>query len=158
MSFPITFALNNSNENKIGKNISDIVTTTGNLKYPTDIINPTVSVTNGGNIEQIFTCNYMKIPMFSRNYFITDIRVINAVMVEVSGHVDVLETYAAQILAQAAIVERQENLWNLYLNDGLTFKVTDYIYNSFSVRFYNSRICVSSCWKLIIFRLNGKKG
>ena len=125
MSFPITFALNNSNENKIGKNISDIVTTTGNLKYPTDIINPTVSVTNGGNIEQIFTCNYMKIPMFSRNYFITDIRVINAVMVEVSGHVDVLETYAAQILAQAAIVERQENLWNLYLNDGLTFKVTN---------------------------------
>ena len=125
MSFPITFSVNNSNENKIGKNITDVVTVTGNLKYPSDIINPTVTVTNGGNIEQIFTCNYLKIPIFSRNYFITDIRVISGVTVEISGHVDVLETYATQILAQSAVVERQENLWNLYLNDGLTFKVTN---------------------------------
>ena len=36
--------------------------------------------------------------------------------------VDVLMTYKPQIKAHSAIISRQENLWNLYLPDGETFK------------------------------------
>lgn len=38
-------------------------------------------------------------------------------------HVDVLMTYKPQILDHDAIIARQENQWNLFLNDGGTFKV-----------------------------------
>ena len=125
MAFAITFCVNNSNEDKIGKNITDVVNLTGDLKAPSSIIDPVLTVNNGGNISQIAGCNYIKIPTFNRMYFIREIEIVRAGIIQVTAHVDVLESYSEQILQQAAVVERQQNLWNLYLNDGLTFKVTN---------------------------------
>ena len=39
-------------------------------------------------------------------------------VVEISGHVDVLSTYATEIRANRGITSRQERNWNLFLNDG----------------------------------------
>ena len=59
----------------------------------------------------------MYISDFSRYYFIDDIISINNDIWEVHGHVDVLETYKTQILANQAVIARQQNRYNLYLND-----------------------------------------
>ena len=38
-------------------------------------------------------------------------------MWEISAHVDVLETYSAAIKANSAVIKRQQNQFNLYLDD-----------------------------------------
>ena len=43
-------------------------------------------------------------------------------LVEISGVVDVLTSFASGIRANRGIVAKQENDWNLYVNDG-TFRV-----------------------------------
>ena len=64
----------------------------------------------------------MTIEEFNRSYFITNIRAIRTNVYEITGHVDVLSTYADYIKDCTALIRRQENKWNLYLNDSV-FKV-----------------------------------
>ena len=120
MSFSVKLQKNKSETNKIGKDISTIDTVTGTIKDGTSILNPVILI--AGNISSFTECNYMSISAFSRNYFITDIRSVRNGLFEVSGKVDVLETYKSQIKANKAIIKKQENIWNLYLNDG-TFHI-----------------------------------
>ena len=51
-----------------------------------------------------------------------NIRSIRNGLVEFSCHVDVLSSFATDIRNNIGVVKRQENKWNLYLNDG-SFKV-----------------------------------
>lgn len=120
MSFSIEFMKNNSDNNKIRKSLSSIATISGNLKNDTSIISPTILIE--GSISSLKNCNYMHISEFDRYYYITDIRSIRNNLIEISAKVDVLQTYASQILANNAIIKRQENKWNLYIDDG-SFKV-----------------------------------
>lgn len=117
MSFNIVLQTNNSDDIVIDKSITDIATVTGTLKNDTSIINPTIMVQ--GDLSSYVSCNYMSIPTFNRCYFITDIRSIRAGLFEISGRVDVISTYKNVIRANSGIVKRQENKWNLYLNDGV---------------------------------------
>lgn len=119
MSFLITLQTNNSEDIRIDKNISDIITLNGVLKEDTSIINPTIIIES--NVSSLAICNYMTISSFGRSYFVTDIRSLKGNMVEVSGKVDVLTSFGAQLRACTGIVYKQENLWNTYLDDG-TFK------------------------------------
>lgn len=116
----ITLQVNESDDRKINKTITDISTLTGALREESSIIDPVIMIE--GSVSTIAGCNYMTIPEFGRAYFITDITSIRDNLLQVSGHVDVLSTYATQILANTGIVRRQENEWNLYLDDG-SFKV-----------------------------------
>ena len=118
--FNILLQINNSEPEKLDKDLSTIATVSGILKNETSLIDPVIIIEC--DLSNYVTCNYMSIPAFGRNYFITNIRSISAGLVEFSGHVDVLTTYKAQIRQNTAIVRRQENEWNLYLNDG-SFKV-----------------------------------
>lgn len=118
--FALILQTNNSEKNKLDKDIADIVTLNGVLKNETSIIDPVILIE--GDISAFTTCNYMTIPVFGRKYFITNIRSIRNDLFEVSAHVDVLSSFASQIRNNVAIVRRQENRWNLYLNDGV-FKV-----------------------------------
>ena len=67
----------------------------------------------------------MYISEFSRYYFIDDIVSIHNNVWDVSGHVDVLETYKSAILNQSGVIRRQQNLYNLYLDDP-EFKTYNY--------------------------------
>jgi len=120
MSFSISLMINNSPKEQLDKNTSVIQTVSGTLKEETSIIDPIIKIQ--GDISSFNNCNYMYIPEFNRFYFVNDLRSITYNIFEVSGHVDVLSTYKAQIRSNNAIVRRQENSWNLYLNDG-SFKV-----------------------------------
>lgn len=120
MSFNIIMQRNNSEREKMDKDLSDLATLTGTLKNETSIIDPVIMIE--GNVSSYSLCNYMTIPEFNRRYFITNIRSIRNGLFEVHAHVDVLTTFAGQIRANAAIIRRQQNAWNLYLNDG-SFRV-----------------------------------
>lgn len=119
MSFNIIFQTSNSDKRALDKNITDNFTVTGVLKTETSIINPVIVIEK--SLSDVASCNYMSIPTFgNRKYFITNIKSITNNLVEVTGHVDVLTTYAEGIRKNTGIVYRQESRgnWNLYLDDG----------------------------------------
>lgn len=104
---------NTSEKVKVGKTLTNVRDISGELKEACDIINPVIIISG----ENLSSYNYLYIPIFNRYYFITDIKVIRNNLWEISCHCDVLETYKNEIKNQKAIVARQENAYNLYLND-----------------------------------------
>lgn len=120
MAFDVELKINNSERNRLSKDTKTIMTVSGVLKEETSIINPVIKIEC--ELSDVTGCNYLSIPAFGRLYFVNNIRSIRNGLVEFSCHVDVLSTYADQIKSNTGIVKRQENKWNLYLNDG-TFKV-----------------------------------
>lgn len=116
MSFSISLQNNSSPINKIGKSISTITTVSGDLKNESDVIRPEILIESDSSI---LSANYMTIDTFHRKYFIEEIQSVRTNLWLVKAHVDVLETYASQILSNTAVVLRQENNFNLLLNDGV---------------------------------------
>lgn len=108
---------NSSDINVLSKIVTTLSSVNGTLKNATSIIRPTIQIE--GTLPT--NCNYFTIPDFGRSYFIDDVTSIHNNIFEISGHVDVLYTYAAQIRACSGIIARQQNKWNLYIDDG-TFK------------------------------------
>lgn len=120
MAFNIVLQRNNSEKERLTKDITTLLTVTGNLKVETSIIDPVIIIEC--DLNGVVTCNYMSIPTFGRSYFVNNIRSIRTGLVEFSCHCDVLSSFASQIRDNTAIIRKQENDWNLYLNDG-SFKV-----------------------------------
>lgn len=116
MSFSILLQRNTSELNKLNKTLTTITTLTGTLKTETSIIDPVIIVE--GALSDLKTCNYCTISEFGRSYFVNNIKSIRNNLIELTCHVDVVSTYKSQIRSQFAIVRKQENNWNLYLNDG----------------------------------------
>lgn len=112
--------MNNTEElNKITKNPTNVMTLTGTLREETDIVNPEINIYYDGVLVNV---NYMYIPIFNRYYFITKIDSIRTGLWRVSAHCDVLKTYADGILNTEAVIARNENKYNLMINDSM-FKV-----------------------------------
>ena len=116
MAFTVALQSNSSPKNQLDKSVSGVLSVSGTLKEGTSVIDPVILVQ--APLSTLVNANYMTISAFGRFYFITDIRSIRNDLVEISGHVDVLSTYAAGIRGNNAIIYRQENDWNLYLDDG----------------------------------------
>lgn len=120
MAFNISLQRNNSERNRVLKDVENIMTVSGELKTETSIVDPIILIEC--DLSAVTGCNYVSIPTFGRSYFVNNIRSIRTGLVEFSCHVDVLSSFAEQIKKNTAIVRKQENNWNLYLNDG-SFKV-----------------------------------
>ena len=120
MSFNIVLQRNNSEMNSVSKSVDNLFTVSGVLKEDTSIIDPVIKIEC--DLSAVTGCNYLSIPAFGRSYFVNNIRSIRNRLVEFSCHVDVLSSFSSEIRGNTAIIKRQENAWNLYLNDG-SFKV-----------------------------------
>lgn len=115
MSFNIVLQTNASDDRCLTKSLSTITTISGTLKDTTSMINPTIIIeTSQVNISNL---NYLTISDFKRSYFVKEIKSVKQNLWEISCHVDVLSSFANQIKSNTAIVNRQENKWNLFLND-----------------------------------------
>lgn len=112
--------VNNSEKNAFNKDKTLIATVQGTLKDGTSIIDPVIIVSS--LLETVRNCNYIEIPEFNRKYFVNNIKSIRNGLVELSCHVDVLESFKDEILSNRALIRRSENNWNLYLDDG-SFKL-----------------------------------
>ena len=116
MSFSISLQNNSSPINKIGKSISTIKTVTGSLKNESNVLRPEILIECDSSI---LSANYMTIDELHRKYFIEEIQSVRNNLWLVQAHVDVLDTYAPKILSNSAVVLRQENNFDLLLNDGV---------------------------------------
>lgn len=120
MSISITLMKNTSELNKIGKNKTNVLAASGTLKDRTSLTDP-VFLIACSDTEAAKT-NYIYVQDLLRYYFVRDCVSVRNGLYEFTCHVDVLESWKAQILVQRAIISRQQERWNLYLNDG-QFKV-----------------------------------
>ena len=120
MSFTINLSKNTSDANALDKVLTNIRSYTGTLRDASSIIDPAIVMEiDAGEISQY---NYMEIPIFNRKYFIKDITAISDKLVLINAHVDVLSSYADQIRTNSGVIARQENKYNLFIDDNL-FKI-----------------------------------
>lgn len=106
--------------NVINKNLgSPLFTANGAFRDDIDVLNPTFSLGNleGLTEDIVQNCNYMYISEFERYYFITAKTIPYDTELILSGKVDVLRTYAVDIMNLNAIVERNSVNYNNYLID-----------------------------------------
>lgn len=105
---------NTAPRNKISKSPTTLLTITGSLVDESSIVNPIILI-ESANLPD---ANYAQIADFGgRYYFIENIESVNTGLWRLTMHVDVLKTYAAQILANEGVISKSTNLWNLYLED-----------------------------------------
>lgn len=115
MSFSITLQTNKSDERCLTKSLTTIATLAGTLKQSTSIIDPVIIFE--ATQAEVSNLNYITISDFRRSYFVKNVKSIKQNLWEVTCHVDVLSSFASEIKSNTAIVNRQENKWNLFLND-----------------------------------------
>lgn len=109
----ITLYVNSSEKNKIGKTLTTVGTLEGSIKGESSIINPTILI----EYNEPTAFNYVYIDVFGRYYFVNDVVVVRNNLLRVSLTVDVLESFAAAILAQYVIIDKNTTDFDLYLPD-----------------------------------------
>jgi hypothetical protein len=122
MSLSVTLYNSASPVEKIGKTLTAGGSYSCSLKDTTSVLNPVLIIRTS---DPVYNYNYLYIQEFGRYYFINDIKSVNNNVWEISAHVDVLETYKSSILANEAVIRRQDKLFNLYLDDS-DFHVLNY--------------------------------
>ena len=118
MSFSVKLQKNISPSNYVSKDITDILTVSGELKDETSIIDPVIIIDTNLSENVIKDINYAEIETFGRKYYVTNIVSIRNGLWELHMHVDVLTTYSTGIKSQTAIVSRQKEKRNMMLDDG----------------------------------------
>lgn len=111
---------NNDENNKLSKSPFTIAEKEGSQREATSIVQPKIRIQ--GSIGDYKNCNYLTIPSFGRKYFVTDIISVGNGVVELTCRCDVLSSFASEIRSNTAVIARQENVYNKYLNDP-AFKV-----------------------------------
>ena len=119
MSFTVKIQRMSSEAIKVTKDVSTILELQGYLRDGSSIIDPVILIEDTVGLGVLNVANYMEIPSFGRKYFIGDIVSVRTGLIQISGHVDVLSSFSGDLLLNKGIVFRQENDWNLYLNDGV---------------------------------------
>lgn len=101
VNMEITLYVNNSEVNRIGKNLTNAFTLSGTLREQTNVIEPDILITMGNPTEY----NYAYIPLFKRYYFIKDITSVRNGLWRLHLTVDTLETYKNEILNCSCILD-----------------------------------------------------
>lgn len=100
----IVLMVNNSENNKINKNLITGETLTGTLRNESDVINPNVLIA----AENPTNYNYCYIEEFKRYYYIKDITSVRTGIWQLSLKSDPLKSFATQILACSGILDETE--------------------------------------------------
>lgn len=106
-----------SEANRVNKSILTLKRLEGSLRNNSNTIDPEILIE--GDIGDVAGANYLTIYSFKRNYFIRRIESMRTGVYIIYAHVDVLTTYATAIKGNSAIIHRQANNFNLYLDDGV---------------------------------------
>lgn len=107
---------NKSDKLEVTKSIDLIDTKSCELKEDTSIITPTFLLSGG--VDDYADVNYAYVADFLRYYYIENVTSAGNGMVYISCRVDVLMSFASAIRNNYAIIARNENWFNLYMDDG----------------------------------------
>lgn len=124
----LTLYYNASERKVIGKSLRTLGTVTGVLKGDASITSPTFVLDS--NNSYLSETNYLYWQETGRYYYIDDVQMLTGGRMVFVCSVDVLQSFATQIKAQTAIIDKQESRGetNLYLNDG-SFVDTEQTFN-----------------------------
>lgn len=106
-----------SPNNYLNKTIESIGTYDCVFKEDSSILNPTIIIENV-SLSILKNANYCYIQTFGRYYYISNVEIMRGKIVKFTLRCDVLMSFKNDILSNNAIVLRQENNYNLYINDG----------------------------------------
>ena len=97
------------------------------LKSNESIMNPTIilQVNDTAEMENLAKCNYLWLDSINTAYYVTDIKFLGGLRVQLNCKEDVLYTYKDDIYKLSAVVMRQENVYNRYLDDKI-YKTYNY--------------------------------
>lgn len=109
----ITFYKFTGLRNSFPKSLGNGTTVTGTLKNECDLLNPII-VFNGIELKEY---NYCYINEFNKYYFIENFSIITNELLEISLHIDVLQTYSQQLLNCYCVVSRSSSDYNEMLVD-----------------------------------------
>ena len=112
----LTLMKTSADKRDLSKSTTTIKTVNCKIKEGTSIINPIVII-NKMSTSHIRQCNYAHISDFGRYYFVTDIVETTANQLEISMHVDVLNSYKDDIRSITTLILRQENVFSPYFVD-----------------------------------------
>ena len=128
----IDLYINSSDNIVVNKSLSSKTEMQCNLKDEGTIRSLTVDVAGA---ESVLNFNYAYIPAFNRYYYINNITIYRQGYYRLSLSVDVLMSFKSQFLNCKAIINRQQNEWNQYLEDGqlLTYADTVTVTKKFPV-------------------------
>ena len=101
----ITLCVNNSEQNKLGKSLSNLNVFSGSLKDETSVTNPVIMM----ELENPTGFNYAYIPEFGRYYFIDDMVSVRTGLWKISMKVDVLESFKNSIRGITVILSDSTN-------------------------------------------------
>lgn len=122
MSIKVQPCTNESDDRTVNKSLTALgAERTAIIKDDTSIIDPTFVLSGG--VSDFAACNYLTTTgLGGRRYYVRNIKTAGNGMTELDCHVDVLSTWAANLGDLEAVIERQENDYNLFIDDG-SFKV-----------------------------------
>ena len=121
---------NNSEKIAVSKNLTELMTVSGVLRDTTSLQTPSIILNR--NISDLINCNYVFIEDFNRYYYVNNITSVKQNLTQLDLSCDVLMSFKDDILKQTAIIKKQQDNWNLYIDDG-----------SFSAQ-QNSRVQIKS--------------
>lgn len=107
---------NNSEKIAISKNLTELMTVSGVLRDTTSLQTPTIILNR--NISDLINCNYVFIEDFNRYYYVNNITSVKQNLTQLDLSCDVLMSFKDDILKQSAIIKKQQDSWNLYIDDG----------------------------------------
>lgn len=109
----IILGRNTSPTHQLNKQVTHVATLTGTFRNSVDILSPVIRIEYSNPVG----FDYVYISDFGRYYYVDDITVVRTGILDLHLSIDVLESHKAAILANTAILDKQENKYNLYLND-----------------------------------------
>lgn len=101
--------------NTLGKGATAVESLNGVFREPTDISHPVFTIERSSPIG----FNYVYIEDFDRFYFVNEVTAEQNNLVTITCTIDPLETAGSAAGNFTAIIRRQENSFNLYLDDGI---------------------------------------
>lgn len=115
----VIFYTNESPDNEVTKTLTEQYSASGELHENCSIIDPVITCEVANVTDaKIPVINYAYIADFGRYYFVRNITFMGKI-VRFDMHVDVLSSFASELKEHNAIIARQQNNYNLYLQDGM---------------------------------------
>lgn len=112
----IVFYQNKSDDRVVSKSLDTIYTLSScEIKDDCSILTPVFLVS--GSVDDFADINYCYVSSFLRYYYVTDIQTAGNGMTQITCRCDVLMSFKDAFLERDAIVSRNENEFNLMLDD-----------------------------------------
>ena len=108
----------NGDSRKVNKTLNSVQTiSNANVILSMNIIDPIIVLDIDMDFNAINSFNYIYITELKRYYFVTNIEILENGFIKIYCHIDVLKTYADDILNSTQYIKRQENKCTFQLAD-----------------------------------------